>query len=56
MRNAVVAEAVAETQCLPCESVGPGMLKCPWCVFQARTEAGLMNHVSTRHKHFVSKG
>ena len=49
VRHAVVAEAVAETQCLPCEFVGPGMLKCPWCVSLARTEAGLVNHVSTGH-------
>ena len=28
----------------------PGLLKCPWCVIQARTEAGLMNHVSAGHK------
>ena len=49
VRCAVVAEAVAVTQWLLCEFVSPGMLKCPWCVFQARTEAGLMNHLSTRH-------
>ena len=41
---------VAEAQCLLCEFVGTGLLKCPWFVFPARTEAGLMNHVSTGHK------
>ena len=29
VRHAVVAEAAAETQCLSCEFVGPGFLKCP---------------------------
>ena len=47
MRHAVVAR---DTQCLPSEFVGPLLLKCPWCVFQGRTEAGLMNHVSAGHK------
>ena len=51
-----MAEAAAETQCLPCEFVGPGLLKCPWCVFQARTEAGLMNHVSAGHKGVMLTG